>query len=207
MPLIRPAEVTANTTAESLALRRDQLAGNDVDQRRRAARALSGDPAAASVLAVRLECESDPRVRDALFSSLADIGGMRAAELLAPFIRSDDASLRGGAIEALKRLGSDAAAVLDVLMNDADTDVRILAIEVTRAWPSGLANPRLLCVFEHEPHVNVCAAAVDVATEVGTKDLIVALDGLRARFAGEPFLCFAIEIASERIRGDDVRGA
>jgi HEAT repeat protein len=206
MPLIRPAEATPDATAEALKLRRDQLAGNDVDERRRAARALSGDPAAASVLAARLECEPDPRVRDALFGSLVDIGGTQAAELVAPFIRSDDASLRGGAVEALKHLGSVAAAVLDALMSDSDTDVRILAIEVTRAWPSELASPRLLRVFEHEPHVNVCAAAVDVATEVGTKDLLVALDGVRLRFASEPFLVFAVDIACDRIRGDDARG-
>lgn len=64
----------------------------------------------------------------------------------------------------------------------------------------------LLRVFEHEPHVNVCAAAVDVATEVGTKDLLVALDGVRLRFASEPFLVFAVDIARDRIRGDDARG-
>jgi hypothetical protein len=207
MPLIRPAEVTPDVTAESLEHRRDRLAGSSADERRRAARALSKDPAAAAVLADRLSCEPDPRVRDALFGSLVDIGGTQAAELVAPFIRSDDAGLRGGAVEALKRLGSDATAVLDALMSDPDTDVRILAIEVTRAWPGELASPRLLRVFERESHVNVCAAAVDVATEVGTNDLLVALDGLRTRFAGEPFLVFAIDVACDRIGGDDVRRA
>jgi HEAT repeat protein len=207
MPLIRPDAVALDDASETLELRREKLAGHDVDERRRAARALSGDPAAAAVLAERLSCEPDSRVRDALFGSLVDIGGTRAAELVAPFIRSDDAGLRGGAIEALKQLGSAATAALDALMDDADTDVRILAIEVTRAWPSELANPRLFRVFERESHVNVCAAAVDVATEVGTRDLLVALDGLRARFVGEPFLVFAIGIACDRIRGDDARRA
>jgi HEAT repeat protein len=206
MPLIRSASGAPDTKTETHELRRAQLAGNDVDERRRAARALSGDPTAASVLASRLECEPDPRVRDALFGSLADIGGAQAAELIAPFIRNDDASLRGGAIEALKRLESDAVAVLDVLINDPDTDVRILAIEVTRAWPSELAVPRLLQVFEREPHVNVCAAAVDVATEVGTEDLLGALAALRVRFINEPFLLFAIDVACERICGDHARG-
>jgi HEAT repeat protein len=206
MPLIRSAAITPDAPAEIPELRRDQLAGNDVDERRRAARALSGDPAAASVLAARLAVEPDPRVRDALFGSLIDIGGTRAAQLLAPFIRSDDAGLRGGAIEALKHLGSDAALVLDALMSDPDTDVRILAIEITRAWPSDLAMPRLRRVFEHESHVNVCAAAVDVATEVGTKELLVALDELRVRFGSEPFLVFAVDIACERIHGTDARG-
>jgi hypothetical protein len=207
MPLIRSAAVESNTTIEALELRCDGPARADVDERRRAARALSGDPAAAPILAARLACESDPRVRDALFGSLVEIGGTQAAELVAPFIRSDDAGLRGGAVEALKRLDSEAVSVLDVLMSDPDTDVRILAIEITRAWPAELAMPRLRRVFETEPHVNVCAAAVDVATEVGTQDLLMALDALRARFASEPFLVFAVDIASERISGNHTRGA
>ncbi|WP_445491782.1 HEAT repeat domain-containing protein [Rhodopseudomonas sp. RCAM05734] len=207
MPLVRFASDVPHTKTETFELREDQLTGNDVDERRRAARALSGNPAAAATLAARLECEPDPRVRDALFGSLADIGGALAAKLIASFIRSDDANLRGGAIESLKRLDNDAVTVLDALMNESDVDVRILAIEVTRAWPSEVANPRLLRVFEHEPHVNVCAAAVDVATEVGTKELLAALYGLRTRFAGEPFLVFAIDIACDRIRCNDPRGA
>ena len=206
MPLVKFSSGGLDAKTETLTLRRDQLASNDVDERRRAARALSGDPQAASALAVRLACEAHPRVRDAIFGSLTDIGGAQVAELVASFIRSDDASLRGGAVEALKRLQNDAVDVLDALMNDPDTDVRILAIEVTRAWSSELAVPRLLRIFESEPHVNVCAAAVDVATELGTEELLGGLDRLRARFMDEPFLGFAVETACERISGDDARG-
>ena len=208
MPLIRPASGTRDATPpDAIELRAEQLPENTIDERRRAARNLSRDPAAISTIAARLETELDPRVRDALFGSLVDIGGAKAAELLALIIRSDDAGLRGGAIEGLKRLETDAVVALDTLMNDPDTDVRILAIEVTRAWPRELAVPRLQRVFEQEPHVNVCVAAVDVATEVGTEELLASLGALRARFAGEPFLVFAVDIACERIHGDDARGA
>ena len=207
MPLIRPAAVTPDAIVETLESRRDKLVGGDVDERRHAARAMSKDPAAAAALAACLESEADPRVRDALFAGLSDIGGTQAAELVAAFLRSDDAGLRGGAIEALKRLETDAVVVLDGLMNDPDTDVRILAVEVTRAWPRELATPRLRRVFESEPHVNVCAAAVDVVTEVGSDDLLPALNRLRQRFASEQFLVFAIDIACERIHGDDARDA
>jgi HEAT repeat protein len=205
MPLIRPAAGTPHAIPENLESHRGRLAVGDIDERRHAARALARDPAAASILAAHLQSEPDPRVRDALFASLSEIGGTQAAELVAAFIRSDDAGLRGGAIEALKRLETDAIAVLDTLMNDPDSDVRILAIEVTRAWPRHLAVPRLLNVFELEQHVNVCAAAVDVATEVGTEDLLPALDRLRERFADEPFLAFAIDTTCARIRGGDAR--
>ncbi len=195
MPLVKPDSDAHGAKIESLELRRVQLAGNDVDERRRAARALSGDPAAASVLAGRLACESDPRVREALFGSLVNIAGTLSAELVAEFIRSEDAGLRGGAIEALKQLEIDAVGSLDALLDDPDADVRLLAIEVTRAWPADLAMPRLRRVFDQEEHVNVCAAAVDVATTVGTGDLLDSLEALRDRFATEPFLVFAVEIA------------
>jgi HEAT repeat protein len=122
-------------------------------------------------------------------------------------IRSSDAALRGGAVEALKNLGDEAVPVLDELLGDPDADVRLLAIEVTRAWSTAVALPRLRRIIETDQHVNVCAAAVDVATEVGTEELLAPLTTLHVRFADEPFLTFAIDIARDRIRRDHARGA
>jgi hypothetical protein len=62
-----------------------------------------------------------------------------------------------------------------------------------------LAVPRLLRVIEGDVHVNVCAAAVDVAAELGTPALLAPLAGLRLRFEGAQFLVFAAEIARARI--------
>jgi hypothetical protein len=47
--------------------------------------------------------------------------------------------------------------------------------------------------------VNVCAAAVDVATENGTASLLPALAAARARFADDSFLVFAVDLARNRI--------
>jgi HEAT repeat protein len=144
-------------------------------------------------------------VREALFSSLADIGGPGVAGLVAPLLRNDDAALRGGAVETLKRLDAAAAAVLDALLDDADPDIRLLAIEVTRSWPSARAAPRLLRILAHDAHVNVCAAAVDVATEVGDGALLAALAALPDRFPDQPFLRFAVTVARARISAADAR--
>jgi HEAT repeat protein len=206
MPLIRTAVAASGTLlAEQIEPRVDPSAANDATARRRAARALSGDPGAASTLAARLDSERDPGVREALFNSLVAIGGTRTAEVLARLLRHADAGLRGGAIEALKQLGDDAVPALDILLGDADPDVRLLAVEVTRAWPCALAVPRLARIIESDPHVNVCGAAVDVATEVGTGELVPALARLRARFPREAFLLFAVDIACARIDGNDGR--
>jgi HEAT repeat protein len=208
MPLVKPASATLDLTArDSREVLLERLIGNDADDRRRAARALSREPNTQSILSERLECESERHVRDALFASLVEIGGIDVADLVARKLRSSDAGLRGGAVEALKSLADDAVPVLDELLGDPDADVRLLAIEVTRVWPAALALPRLRRVIENDQHVNVCAAAVDVATEVGTEELLAALTELHARFADEQFLTFAIDIARDRIRRDHARGA
>jgi len=207
MAFVRAATATpAAPVAESRDRLIARLAGEDADDRRRAARALAKQPDAAEPLADRLASETDIRVIDALFASLVDIGGQTVAGLVARFLRSPDAALRGCAVEALKSLGGDAIEQLDALLGDADADVRLLAIEVTRVWAADMALPRLRRLIETDPHVNVCAAAVDVATEVGTPELIPALQELRVRFAGEPFLVFAADIACSRINGNSVRG-
>jgi HEAT repeat protein len=176
-----------------------QLASPDAGIRRRAARALADDENAATALAECLGTEAEPSVRNALFGSLVAIGGPRAAELVAPYVRSEDAALRGGAIEALKHLHEAAVAAVDELLNDSDADLRLLAIEVTRAWPLARAAPRLQRIFDEDAHVNVCAAAVDVATEAGSPELLPALARLRLRFQDETFLLFAVDIACARI--------
>ncbi len=207
MPLVR-ASATAPDDAQPHALESllKQLEGPDADGRRAAARALSQYPDAASALAAQLEVEPEPRVRNALFGGLADIGGAQATALMATFIRSPDAGLRGGAIDSLKRLGPEAVGAIDTLIDDHDPDVRLLAIEVARGWSSALAAPRLLQIIESDDQVNVLGAAVDVATEVGDHSLIDPLIELRTRFADAPFLVFAIDVALSRIQSADECG-
>jgi len=176
-----------------------QLTSPDAGTRRRAARALADDPSATTALAECLAHEPEPSVRNALFGSLVAIGGPRAASLVAAYVRSEDAALRGGAIDALKHLHEAAIAAVDELLKDSDADIRLLAIEITRVWPAERAAPRLQRIFEQEPHVNVCAAAVDVATEAGGPDLLPFLAALRLRFPDEAFLLFAVGIACARI--------
>jgi HEAT repeat protein len=200
MPLIRSSVATLNLVViQPRGSLLERLGSDDADERRRAARELSSDPAAATALAGRLAIESERAVRDALFGSLVEIGGARVADLIGRLLRSEDAALRGAAVEALKRLGGAAVPTLDMLLDDTDPVVRLLAVEVTRAWPGALAVPRLRRVLENDPHLNVCGAAIDVATEVGTADLLGPLARLRVRFADDMFLGFAIDVACTRI--------
>jgi HEAT repeat protein len=205
MPLVRAAvanpQPAATFSREALLA---QLGGPDADARRQAARALACDPGAGTVaaLAARLDAEPDAAVRDALFASLSDIGGAEAAGLVARLLRSADAGLRGGAIETLKRMGEDAEPALDLLLDDPEADIRLLAVEVLRAWSGARAAPRLQRIVEEETQINVCGAAIDVATEIGTEALIPALRRLAGRFGDDPFLSFAAGIACDRILAD-----
>ena len=198
MPLLKASDSSAVDTAQIPTPRDlllEALHDRSVDQRRRAARALAGDPETAFVLAACLRGEPDAGVRDALFAGLIKVGGAEAAEMIGRMLGSEDANLRMGAVEALKLLDEDAIPVIDRLLGDPDPDSRILAVEVIRAWSRGLATSRLRRVIETDAHVNVCAAAVDVAAEIGTAGLVASLGSLRRRFAEDPFLMFAVDVA------------
>nr|WP_321984553.1 HEAT repeat domain-containing protein [uncultured Lichenicoccus sp.] len=201
MPLLQAATLAVQDNADIPTPRElllEALHHRGVDQRRRAARALAGDPETAFVLAACLPGEPDAGVRDALFAGLIQVGGLPAAEIFGRLLGSEDVNLRVGAVEALKHLEEDAIPVIDRLLGDPDPDSRMLAVEVLRAWSRSEAIPRLRRVIETDQHVNVCAAAVDVAAEIGTAALVGSLGGLRRRFAEDPFLIFAVDVACEQ---------
>ena len=54
-------------------------------------------------------------------------------------------------------------------------------------------------ILATESQANVCAAAVEVLAEVGGPELLPALAECAARFPDDPFLAFAVQVASERI--------
>lgn len=169
--------------------------------RRSAARDLAQHPEAAGALCDRLEVESSPSVRAVLFTSLIKLQSPDVAGRLAVHLRSDDAQLRNGAIEALQEMPLAIAPHLRRLLADDDSDVRIFAVNILGALCHADAPEWLAEVVRVETHVNVCAAAVDALAEVGGLEAVDALEALRARFAGEAFMGFAIDTAIRRIRG------
>ena len=58
---------------------------------------------------------------------------------------------------------------------------------------------RRALVLMHEAHVNVVAAALEVLAEVGTPLAAKALGSVRQRFADDPFIGFAADLAQQRI--------
>jgi HEAT repeat protein len=200
MPLIRKPADTATPLQTSAPGR---LHAGTVDERWAAARdlATAGDVGA---LSGALAAETDPRVREALLTSLARIGSPAAAQALIPYVRSDDASVRTGALDALSTMPAGVAGSLAGLLADPDPDVRLLACELARSLPGPEPAAALCALIDRDPAANVCAAAIEVLAEVGGPEALPALARCADRFAGEPFLVFAARVAAQRIGADAV---
>ena len=174
------------------------LSSASVDERWAAARGLTS-PDDVEALSGALDAETDQRVREAILTSLARIGTPGAAAAVIPLIGSDDAERRTAALDALRAMPQAAAERLPGLLADADSDVRLLACELVRALP-GAEPARLLCgLIDREAEPNVAAAAIEVLAEVGGPDDLPVLARCGERFAGQPFLAFAVRVATERI--------
>jgi HEAT repeat protein len=201
MPLIRkPADdATPPTAGLDFEQARSRLKDAAPDARRAAARALAAFPQAAALLGAAAGTETDERVRETLFTSLARIGTADSVQALVIHVRSDDASYRAGAMDALKAMPHLLSGAVDHLLADADSDVRVLACDLVRALPAEQATALLSSVLDREPEVNVCAEAIDVLADVGAPAALPALRRCAVRFAGQPFLDFAIRVACDRI--------
>jgi HEAT repeat protein len=203
MPLVKrdaPVAAAAPTrAADDAASALAALASPDPEIRWNAARALGDRPEAVPALAAALDTEQVRRVREAIMTALMRIGDEASVRALLPYLRAQDASLRGGAIEALQALPQAISPFLQALLADGDSDVRLLATELARNLPPAEAT-RILCqLLEHEPHPNVCAAAMEILAEVGTRDAVPALRTCATRFSGISFLTFAASAAIARI--------
>jgi len=200
MPLVRktapePAGLPRGTRLDAL----KALTEGGADQRWMAARALGDMPDEVEALGRALATEADGRVREAIFNSLVGVGGSGGVAAILQYLRSDDASLRTGALDALKAMPLAAAPRLAELLGDPDPDIRLLACEVVRELPGAQATPLLCGLLEDEEQVNVCGAAVEVLAEIGGPEALPVLTRCAARFADEPFLLFAISAAASRI--------
>jgi hypothetical protein len=69
------------------------------------------------------------------------------------------------------------------------------------ALPHPMVPEWLRRVVTLDPHVNVCAAALDALAEAGQPEVIPALEKLADRFSDVAFIQFAVDAAIRRIRG------
>jgi HEAT repeat protein len=176
-----------------------QLSDADANARRWAARDLAGHAAAASTMGQALQRERDLSVREALFTSLSAMDDEGAVKVLLPLLRSDEAALRNGAIEALAAMPQRVAPWVDRLLSDPDADVRLMTVNLLGELRHPQVGHWLTQVLDQDAHVNVVAGAIEVMTEVGDSQHRDVLLRARERFAQDPFIGFATELALQRI--------
>ncbi len=169
--------------------------------RRRAARTLAEMPGAVPVLCAHLADEPSLSVRSIILTGLIVSKSPAVVAGLLPLLDSEDANLRNGAIEALQQMPDAVAPHVEAMLADPDSDLRIFAINVLAALPHPNVPAWLRQVVASDPHVNVCAAALDALAEVGEPDAIPDLEDLAERFSDVVFIRFAVDATIRRIRG------
>jgi HEAT repeat protein len=199
MPLVRKPNTAAPSLPASAAAILEGLSSSSDEARWSAARAAAGIVECARAVAAALRIETVARVREALFTALARMGHAGVEGVL-PLLRSDDANLRAGALDALRIMTRSAPELLPPLLGDADVDVRILSCDLARALPGAAATALLCELLRREPDPNVCAAAIDVLAEVGDVEALPVLAECAVKFRDTPFLAFAIQVTTDRIR-------
>jgi len=200
MPLIRKGpdkDASPQPKPEAAAM----LATGNEDERWAAARQLALAPKNAPLLGEALAREKSARVREALFTALAQIGTEDAAKFVLPYLQQADAAIRTQSLDALCAMPQAVLPHLPSLLSSSDRDIRLLACEIVRHLPAATATEILSRLLEGEADANVCAAAVEVLAEAGQPDALPVLAACARRFAGVDFLVFAIDLAANRIRG------
>lgn len=202
MALVRKkADANAAVVVKDYATLLGELAGAAPAARRRAALDLGETPAAAEPLSARLTVEPEKAVREAIVTSLIRIGNETAVEGLLPLLRSDDAGLRNDVIEALQQMAESVGPFMEAMLSDTDPDVRIFAVNILEALRHERSRLWLEQVVANDPHINVCATAVDLLAEIGTPESLPTLQALLERFGKQPYIRFAVDTAVSRIKG------
>ncbi len=196
---VKNDERTQERDCESLVL---SLDNPDPVARRWAARDLVECPDASAKLVERLRVEQDMSVRAVILSSLTCLGDHTAVAGLVDCLRSEDAALRNESIEVMKQLPDEVAPIMRELLHDTNDDVRIFAVNILESLCHPDVESWLLEVIENDPQINVCAAALDLLLEVGSKAAEQPLKRLQLRFADEAYFQFAINLALRRIAED-----
>jgi HEAT repeat protein len=176
-----------------------QLDSPDPVARRWAARDLADCPEASSALVSRLNRENDMSVREVILSSLTSLGDEVAVAGLIECLRSEDVGLRNESIEVMKHLPDEVSPIIQNLLVDKNVDVRIFAVNILESLRHPDVEAWLIEVIEHDQNVNVCATALDLLVEVGSKDAEQPIVRLKARFTEEPYIQFAADLALKRI--------
>lgn len=161
------------TTLERLIV---DLSSPDETTRRHAVEDLDDcEDHAAVELAVQALADPSPAVREAALGTLERIGGETVVKAVLPALRSEHVPLRNAASVLLSQLGETAVAYLAGMAIDADTDVRLFAIDTLAKIGSRSAEVAIIRALR-DPDINVAAAAAAAIGEMGSVSAVPSLN-------------------------------
>jgi HEAT repeat protein len=160
-----------------------------------AAHAPSSETKPAASLLDAWRGEQDMSKREALIAAIAASQDAAKTDALMRIVEEGDAASRNFAILAWQGLSAHEVLRGAALLESANADARVLALSVLQAAPGRDVEPLLIGLLSTEADVNVCAAAVELLAECGTRAASPALLAARERFADNEFVAFVIDEA------------
>jgi len=150
-------------------------------------------------LLARLPQETDAAVRAIILTTLLKLADARVAQALTDCLRHASPVLCQEIIGTLQQMPQLLAPLIPALLRDQDSALRIVTVNILESLRHSEVEQWLLQVISEDQHVNVCAAAVDLLGEVGSAAARTPLLALRQRFADEPYVAFAADLALRRL--------
>ena len=175
------------------------LHNTDAQVRRKHVWQAESCPQVTQMLLQHLPTECEEQVLEAIFVALARSADPMVVEPLLDLLSSEDVWLRNRALEMLAAYPQPVLEHVMQRFEHADADTRIFLVNLMTDLRHPQVLPWLLQVLEFEAHVNVVAAALEVLAEVGDASALPVLDEVLQRFAHEPFMVFAAQLAQQRI--------
>lgn len=151
------------------------------------------------LLLAHLAAERDEQVLEVLMTALARSQDERVVPVLLDLLDSEHTMLRNRALEVLGAYPQAVMAQIAQRFAKADSDERIFLVNLTADLRDTAVQAWLLQVLQAEGHVNVVAAALEVLVEIGDHQALPALAQVQQRFAAEPFIGFAVQLAQQRL--------
>lgn len=159
-------------------------------------------PAQAGDLARLLAAEPDLGRRAGHLAALVALANAEAGAALAGLLAHGDPAVRACGVEGLRRLPAALSdAVLEGLLAAPSPDMRIRALDAIDRVPDPQVEGWLVGLLTRESDENVCGVVLDLLAEIGSDAALPAIRAARLRFANEPFVAFAADLALAQITG------
>ena len=157
-------------------------------------------PETAQDLARELTQMVDAVARARLLSALVAMETPEAVAALVGLLDDADPAVRAAGVEGLRRLpeGLRCPALVG-LLDHVSPDVRIRALDAVERVPDAQVEGWLIALLSREMDSNVCGVVLDLLAEMGTVAALPAIRAARLRFANEPFIAFAADLALAQI--------